>query len=514
MVGRTFLHYQVLAPLGSGGFGRVFLALDEHTGRRVALKFLDASLREGNKPDDLQREARAASRLIHPGIVVLHGLEQCDGEWFLVEEYVDGENLEQRLRRGPLGGPEMLRLAAEMTAALAHAHGQGVLHRDLKPANILVTPSGNYKLADFGLARLEDATRSDSALLKGTLPYIAPERVRGHRGDAQADLFSLGAVLYEAMSGRRAFSGASEAEVVYALLNEKPTSLETRSADLEPLARTIDLLLAKEPRDRPASARQVAELLSGKPGTPSPVARPRGRPRVHWALYAMAATVLVLFLLRGQSSEPGPIAVIEFQNLADTRDTTRLGLITSNLLTSELATSVGTSIMSTERVIEAMQGLKKATQAGNPGVAREVAQRTRASWIVTGSILRTEPSLLMTAELSEVTSGRIMEAVRVEALHGQTVFEVADQVARKLVAKLVRFARPESLRGHGRRTTKNLSAYQRYVEGLEYEARGELLKAEIAYQMALSRDPDFELAQERLAVIAWRKSLPAEREAP
>ena len=512
MVGRTFLHYEVLAPLGHGGFGRVFLAVDHRTGRKVALKFLDLTSHQQGKPSDLQREARAAARLGHPGIVALHSLEQCDGEWFLVEEYVEGENLQERLERGPFGSVELLRLARELTAALEHAHGHGVLHRDIKPANVLLTMSGQYKLADFGLARIVDSSRSDSAAMMGTLPYTAPERLRGHPGDARADLFSLGAVLYEAMSGRRAFAGTNEAEIVYAVLNQTPEPLAARSRALETVVETIDRLLAKEPADRPESAAQVAATLARDAPEPTPP-RPRARRYRRLAISgAVVAVLAVVIALSSRRTDQGPIAVIEFRNLVDSRDPSRLGLITTNLLTSNLANSVGLSVLSAERVSEATQDLKSETMAGTPALIQKVALRTRAAWIVSGSILRTEPNLLMTAELSEASSGRIMEAVRVEVPRNQTIFDLADEVARRLAIKLVRFARPETLRGPPRRSTRDLVAYQRFVEGLEYMSEGNLGKAEIAFQHALKRDPLFQLAREQLSTVSWLKSAPYDRE--
>src|SRR5262249_55043541 len=159
-------------------------------------------------------------------------------------------------------------------------------------------------------------------------------------------------------------------------------------------------------------------------------------------------------------------------------DSTRLGLIASNLLTADLAASGSIGVLSTERVLDAMRGLDREDMEGH-GAAHQVAKRTRASWMVTGSILRTEPSLLMTAGLFDVASGRIMQAVGVEGLRGQTVFDITDLIARKLAPRLARFARPETLRGPTPRDTKDLVAYQRYIEGLEYESSGELAKAEI-----------------------------------
>ena len=294
MIGRTVLHYSVTAELGAGAMGRVYLARDERTGRRVALKFLaPEAAGDDEARARLLREATAAARLSHPNVVTLLAAEETAGELFLVEEYVEGESLARRLERGPLGPVELPRLARALTGALAHAHAHGVLHRDLKPANVLVAGDGTYKIADFGIARVEgEGTLTATGDMVGTLAYLAPERVSGHRGDARADLFALGAVLYEAMTGRRAFAGGSEAEVLHAVLNEAPRPPEAATAALLPLAELTMRLLAKDPAQRPPSAEAVLEALATmRPDAPRVAERRRGWLAPALAFLAVAVVV-------------------------------------------------------------------------------------------------------------------------------------------------------------------------------------------------------------------------------
>jgi serine/threonine-protein kinase len=193
MIGRILLHYEILAELGAGGMGQLYLAHDTHTGRRVALKMLGPQASDPDARERLRREARAAARLSHPAIVTLFALEEAGGEIFLVQELVEGDSLAHRLASGALGTTEALRLASELAAALAHAHRHGVLHRDLKPDNVLIAADTSFKICDFGIARLEGAstiTGTDTVL--GSVPYLAPERLRGQRGDARSDLYALG----------------------------------------------------------------------------------------------------------------------------------------------------------------------------------------------------------------------------------------------------------------------------------------------------------------------------------
>ena len=515
MIGRTILHYTITGELGAGAMGRVYLARDQRTDRKVALKFIaPEAAGDAAAVARLQREAGAAARLSHPNIVALHALEEAEGQAFLVEEYVEGETLARRLERGPLGPEETLRLAHALASALAHAHQHGVLHRDLKPANVLIAADGTFKVADFGIARLEGApTLTTTGVLLGTLPYLAPERARGARGDARADLFALGAVLYEAMAGHRAFAGGSEAEVLYGLLNTEPRPPEVATASLLPLATLVMRLLAKEPADRPPSAEAVLEALEVmRPQAPAArVAAAEPRPRA-WLAPVLGALALVLALgavwwARGRapspSSEGGAVAVLSFDNVADPGDSARIGSITGNLLITALAQTPRLNVLSTQRVLDAVRQVGGRGAAPGRATALLVARRARAERIVTGSVLQLAPAIVMTAEVSDVRSGRVLYAERIEGSPGENVFQVVDALGARLLGRMARPAEAARVEPVERRTSADLEAQRLYAEGMERLSAGDFRAAESLLAAAVARDGSFAQAWYQLAIVRW-----------
>ena len=263
MKGRSLAHYEITGQLGKGGSSRVYLADDTRAGRRVALKVVTETLRRDPQAiERVRREAEASARLDHANIVRLHALEEIDGETFLVYEFVDGETLTERVKRSPLPAPQALRLAQELASALVHAHERGVEHRDIKPSNVMVGVDGRHMLLDFGIVRLAGTvTITDSGIVLGSLPYLAPERIRGERGDLRSDLFGLGMVYYTAMSGLHPFSGKTEALMLSAILTDAPAPLTDIDDSLRPLADLTLELLAKLPEKRLGPASVVLERV-------------------------------------------------------------------------------------------------------------------------------------------------------------------------------------------------------------------------------------------------------------
>ena len=286
--------FDVESFVGAGGMGEVYKARDTRLDRHVAIKVLSPDA--ATDPRGRARfayEARAIARLSHPRICSVHEMGHHDGVDFLVMEYLEGETLAARLRRGPMPLAQALRTAVEIAEAVAAAHAQGVVHRDLKPGNVMLT-SGGAKLLDFGLARLRPPAASGLSnsepcipqretvpgLIAGTLPYMAPEQLEGNEVDARADIFAFGAVLYEMITGRKAFEGTSQASVMSAILSSDPPAV----AALQPLTppaldQVIRNCLAKDRNDRWASAHDVLLQLEWIAGHPSAVATAAGVPR-------------------------------------------------------------------------------------------------------------------------------------------------------------------------------------------------------------------------------------------
>ncbi|MDQ5873358.1 MAG: serine/threonine protein kinase, partial [Acidobacteriota bacterium] len=229
--------YEILAPLGAGGMGEVYRARDLRLERTVAIKVLPARL--AGDPDALarfEREARAVAALSHPNILAIHDFGNHQGTSYAVSELLDGKTLRERLEAGALPARKAIDCAVQAAHGLAAAHEKGIVHRDLKPENVFVTNDGRVKILDFGLARLTDPKLSAAPLTEartatvgtepgvvmGTVGYMSPEQVRGHVADHRSDIFSFGAVLYEMLTGQRAFHGGSAADTMSAVLNREP----------------------------------------------------------------------------------------------------------------------------------------------------------------------------------------------------------------------------------------------------------------------------------------------------
>src|SRR5438552_433849 len=224
MISETISHYRILNKLGAGGMGEVYLAEDTKLDRKVAIKFLSAeSATDLGAQKRLVREARAAAKLDHPSICSIYEVAEEDGRSFIVMQYIEGETLANRIQRTPMELIVSLDIATQIADGLAEAHSRGIIHRDIKPQNIVITPRGQAKVMDFGLAKVvparstaqsEAVTESlltDPGAIVGTVPYMSPEQVRGEPIDARSDIFSFGAVLYEMLTGRRPFAAEGAA---------------------------------------------------------------------------------------------------------------------------------------------------------------------------------------------------------------------------------------------------------------------------------------------------------------
>lgn len=209
MIGQTISHYTITRKLGSGGMGEVYLADDTKLGRKVALKFLPEALRQdADSRDRLIQEARAASRLTHKHILTIHAVEDDGLYQFIVMEHLEGRSLRDRVAKGPLPAGDAVSIALQIASGLARAHSSGIVHRDLKPENTLIDADGDVKILDFGLALMHGAARltRDHSVM-GTAAYMSPEQIKGEAVDGRSDIWSLGVVLYEMVSGEVPFAG-------------------------------------------------------------------------------------------------------------------------------------------------------------------------------------------------------------------------------------------------------------------------------------------------------------------
>ena len=322
--------YEIRDQIGAGGMGEVYRATDTRLDRTVAIKVLPEHLAsDPQRRERFEREARAVSSLNHPHICTLHDIGEQDGVHYLVMEYVEGDTLQQRLEKGRLPLDQARKYAIQIADALDKAHRQGVVHRDLKPGNIMITKSGT-KLLDFGLAKLKgDAgkfsplsqmpTQDESAPLTaegtilGTLQYMAPEQLEGKEADARTDIFAFGAVVYEMVTGKKAFEGASPASLIAAIMHTSPQSLKKLQKMTPPhLDHIVTTCLAKDSDMRWQTASDLMRELTWAASTAN--AKPEilqastaTRERVAWALFAAAILAVALLILPGGEGLPGQV---------------------------------------------------------------------------------------------------------------------------------------------------------------------------------------------------------------
>jgi tetratricopeptide (TPR) repeat protein/tRNA A-37 threonylcarbamoyl transferase component Bud32 len=397
--------YALGERLGAGGMGEVYQAYDERLDRWVAIKLIrPESAASEDARERFRREARAAARLSHPSIVQTHDIVESEEGDAIVMELIEGESLARRIARGPLPVDAAVRIGREIAEGLAAAHAKGLIHRDLKPENVMITPEGRAKILDFGLAkRLEgEASLTQDQRVIGTFRAMSPEQARALPLDARSDLFSLGLLLYEALSGRSPFEGSSALETMTRICTHRQTPLrEVNPAIPAPLSALIDQLLEKEPARRPASAREVAAALETagsadetgqtwvEEGTRrmaplplivgSPPAREApshgytaGRPAVRWAMVFVLAVLAAALLWQAKRPPPTPVRTPEPVRVAVRKPEIGAGAGESSQL---LASSLRSSLL---RSLLGFSGLSPVTEgddiAGSPAqIARALA---------------------------------------------------------------------------------------------------------------------------------------------
>src|SRR6201981_2060734 len=296
--------YEIIAPLGAGGMGEVVRARDTRLGREVALKILPESFaRESERLVRFEQEARAVAALNHPNILAVFDVGQHNGSPFLVSELLEGETLRAGLEHGALPQRKAIEYAVQIAQGLAAAHEKGIVHRDLKPENVFVTKDGRIKILDFGLAKLAQkpgaevsvtdgvtltSSHTAAGVVMGTASYMAPEQVRGQAVDARTDIFSFGAILYEMLSGKRAFRRDTMPETMTAVLKEDPPDLAESAPTVSPaLDRIVRRCLEKNPEQRFQNAKDLSFALGSLSGTESSAAAklvpgPRDRSTAVW----------------------------------------------------------------------------------------------------------------------------------------------------------------------------------------------------------------------------------------
>ncbi len=508
MIGRTLGHYRIDSQLGQGGMGVVYRARDLRLERDVALKVLPAGLlADETARKRFRKEALALSQLNHPNIATVHDFDTEEGVDFLVLEYIAGASLDEKLAAGPLGEKELVGLAAQLALGLAAAHEQSIVHRDLKPANLRVTTDGRLKILDFGLAALvrpegdaaATVSLTEGPTVAGTVPYMAPEQLRGDKADARADLHAAGAVLYEMATGRRAFPQAGGPQIIAAILQEMPPAPATLNPRVTPALEGIILkCLDKEPERRYQTARELRvdlERLSAPAPVTASVPRPRSR---RWLLpvaaAALAAVVLVAWwaLSQGGQQQIESLAVLPFANVGgDPNQEYLTDGITENLINS---LSQLPNLRVTARTLAFRY---KGPQVDPQKAGRDLNVRA----VLTGRVVERDGALNIQADLVNVEDGSQLWG-RQYSRKLSDILTLQEEIAREVSGKLGLRTTAQQQKRLAKRSTENTEAYQLYLKGrYSWNRRtGETLQRAVQYfRQAIDKDPGYALAYAGLA---------------
>lgn len=539
MLGKTLRNYRITDKLGVGGQGAVYKAVDTKLGRPVVIKVIppELSAKESNLKR-FEREARLASSLDHPNICTIFDLDEVDGVHFIAMQFVEGKNVRQLVAGRPLELKTALLIGLQVAEALAAAHSRGIIHRDIKSGNVMVTSSGQVKVLDFGLAKLLDDTEAATAGIHrteltevgvpyGTATYAAPEQARGDRVDKRADIFSLGVLLYEMLTGTWPFRGKTTIDVRHAVLHDAPRPVEElRSSAIPPhLQKIIDKALAKEPRDRFQNMddfrnelRQVlhevdATATGGYQGvTPEPPrhlpgAKPFSR-AVRW-LKAItktdSPTTAPTFITPTKGIHETPtvadqekksLAILCFRNLSNDAASSFYEFSLADAVITELA-RVRSLVVRPSSVIARYQG-----QQRDP---REIGKELSVTAVLTAGFIRAGEHFRVTAQLIDVASGELIWSDRIDTA-ASDIIVLQDTIAQRIVEGLRVELSPAEQSGIAKATTQNPVAYEQYLRGRDLFARfifrtlseDDCDEAIAHFERAIQLDPSFALAHDGL----------------
>jgi len=463
MIGKTISQYRIIEQLGAGGMGVVYKAEDTKLKRTVALKFLPPELtRDADAKARFIREAQAASALEHPNICNIHEIgETDDGQMFIVMACYEGQTLKEKIADGSLSVDEAINIAIQIVQGLSRAHEEGIVHRDIKPANIIITDRGEVKILDFGLAKLSgqaQLTKNSSTL--GTVAYMSPEQLSGKEVDQRTDIWSLGVVLYEMLTGELPFMGDYEQAIVYAILNEE---LQIENKFDFAYGKLIEKCLEKDSHQRFPTIKQLIDELTGV-GEESPT----------------------------QLKDEPSIVVLPFDDISPNKDNEYF----SDGLTEEIIADLS-QIKSLKVISRTSSMVLKGTTKNMHQISKELD----VQYVLEGSVRKAGEQVRITAQLIDAARDAHLWA---EKYNGNLndVFELQERVSKEIVTALKLSVTGGEERKIEKRYTDNVEAYNLYLKGLHLRRRlieNDIYESIKYFKEAIELDPDYALAYAGIA---------------
>jgi serine/threonine protein kinase/Flp pilus assembly protein TadD len=503
MIGQTISHYKILEKLGGGGMGVVYTAEDTKLHRIVALKFLPHELTPDKEAKQrFVQEAQTASSLQHNNICNIHDIDETkDGQIFICMDFYDGETLKKKIERGPLKINEAIEIILQIAAGLQKAHEKGITHRDIKPANIFITNDGIVKILDFGLAKLSGQTiMTKTGSTVGTIAYMSPEQTKGESVDHRTDIWSLGVVLNEMITGKLPFKGDYEQAMIYSILNdlpEPPTGLRT-GIPME-LERVINKALSKDPEKRyqhvdemTVDLRRIQQNISGS--LSSPVKKSKVLLKIAMVVIVLAVVGIYFFYFKSGSTPASrkSIAVLPFENLSDSKEDEYFSDGITDDIIAQLSKISELKVISRTSIMQ-YKGMNKNV--------REIGEELDVATVLEGSVRRIGNQIRIVAQLIDAKNEGHIWAETYDKEMTQ-VFAIQSDVAQRIAIELKAKLSPLEKQRIEKKQTENTEAYQLYLKGRFYWNKRQLddMKTAIeCFKQAIEKDPDYALAYAGLA---------------